>query len=123
MSAKNIGALPIRWLQEWRTGGSIDFRIGRDGDDLVAEWPAFGELRARRLGGTHRFTPCPGVDPARAEKFSTGAVRALLRHLEGRLSLHASAAARDGVAGVFLGPSISGKSTLVADLCRRPGFE
>jgi hypothetical protein len=50
-------------------------------------------------------------------------VEGLLRHLHGKVSLHASSAARDDLAVVVLGESMAGKSTLVAELCARHGFE
>jgi hypothetical protein len=107
----------VRWIREWKGDGLADFRIGRDGEDLVAEWVGTGVLRAKRSGGRSQFTPAPGVDAARVEKFHRGLVRALLRHLEGNITLHASAVAMHGVAVAFAGVSGSGKSTTAADLC------
>jgi hypothetical protein len=64
-----------------------------------------------------RIESIPGVDRDADEKWRTGAVRALVRHLQGHVTLHASAVAIEGVALVFLGDSGAGKSTLAASLC------
>jgi hypothetical protein len=101
----------------------VDFRIGRDGDDLVAEWVGLGTLRAPRSGQSHIFTPSPDAEGASTERVRRTLVEGLLRHLQGKMSLHASAAARGGRAVVILGDSMAGKSTLVADLCARESFE
>jgi hypothetical protein len=112
----------VFWIREWRTGGVVHFRIGRAGADLVAEWVGIAELRARRSGDCARFVFRSDVGEDRANKIRRGAAEALLRHLRGRLSLHASSAARNGHAILFLGDSDSGKSTTVAQLCRGHGF-
>jgi hypothetical protein len=112
----------IRWIREWTTPGFAHFRIGRDGDDLVAEWKGLGTLRAARSGRSHVFTPCPDRGDS-TEGVREAIVQGLLRHLHGKMSLHASAAARGNRAVVILGESMAGKSTLVAELCTRNGFE
>jgi len=112
----------LRWIQEWRTDDFIDLRLGRDGEELVAEWGGLGQLRATRSGDSHRFTAHPDATPRAVEKIIQGPVQALLRHLRGGMSLHASAAARDEAAMVFLGGSTCGKSTFAAELCCREGF-
>jgi hypothetical protein len=56
-------------------------------------------------------------------KVTDGLVPALIRHLDGHLTLHAGAAARHGRSLVLVGNHAAGKSTAVAELCRRPGFE
>jgi hypothetical protein len=111
-----------RWIQEWRTDDFIEFRLGRDDEGLVAEWGGLGQLCATRSGDSHRFTPHPEATARAVEKLMQGPVQALLRHLRGRMSLHASAAARDGAGFLFLGASTSGKSTFAAELCCREGF-
>lgn len=108
---------PVRWLKEWRTGSQVDFRIGRAGEDFIAEWAGLCTVRITRKGVVRRFTPSRGVDAERARRLLEGQVQGLVRHVTGHMSLHASAAARDDAAVVFLGPSASGKSTLVTDLC------
>ncbi len=76
---------------------------------------------AQRTGEAFVFEVSPDCDPAHARKMRQGAVAALLRHLAGGITLHASAVVfgDDGV--LFLGESGSGKSTVAADLCEREG--
>jgi hypothetical protein len=112
----------VRWTREWRTGGILDFRVGRSGQELVAEWPGLCCVRMTRSGAVRHFRPGESVDEERAARLLRGPVQALARHVSGKMSLHASAAALDGAAVAFLGASTCGKSTLVADLCRS-GFE
>ncbi len=113
----------IRWIREWTQPGLIGFRLGRDGDDLVAEWMGIGTLRAPRSGRSHVFTPYPDSGGASMEGIRPTVVEGLLRHLHGKMSLHASAASRGGLAVVLLGDSMAGKSTTVAALCAHEGFE
>jgi hypothetical protein len=113
----------IRWIREWDQPGLIGFRIGRDGEDLIAEWRGLGTLRAARSGRAHAFTPWPNAEGGAGEGIRRTLIEGLLRHLQGKMSLHASAAARGDRAVVFLGDSTAGKSTLAAELCAREGFE
>jgi serine kinase of HPr protein (carbohydrate metabolism regulator) len=100
----------------------LDFRVGRAGNEFVAEWPGLCSVRMSRSGAVRSFLPNEGVDENKAKRLLDGPVRALTRHFSGKISLHASAAARDGAAVVFLGASTCGKSTFAAHLCRS-GFE
>jgi len=105
---------PIRWIQAWPNASNPEFRVGRVGKDLIAEWVGLATLRSDRTGTHSEFRLA-------RDKFHRGQVRALLRHLHGGLTMHASAAAIDDVAIGFLGPSGSGKSSTVAMLCQRHG--
>jgi hypothetical protein len=109
----------VIWLGEARDGEYVALRVGRSGDELIAEWVGIGRLRARRDGSSPRFDPMPGADEAQVEKVRKGAVRLFLRHLEGKIGLHAAAVARDGRAVALVGASGDGKSTLAAALCAR----
>jgi hypothetical protein len=114
----------VRWVRAWPDDDRPEFRIGRIGSDLVAEWPGFASLRTNRSGtqSEHRFID-PSIDPTLAAKFQRGQVAALLRHLRGGLSLHAAAAAKEGEGVVLLGSSQVGKSSTIAGLCRHRGAE
>jgi hypothetical protein len=112
-----------RTLASLDANGRLSFRIAREGDLLVAEWLGVGVLRATENGSWSEFVPAAGIDPRHVQKLRDGAVLALLRHLEGKLSLHASAVAVEGVAIVCIGDPGAGKSTAVADLCLRSGAE
>jgi hypothetical protein len=115
-SATEAGA--VRWTRQWKTGGVLDFRVGRAGEDLVAEWPDLCTVRMTRSGEVRRFTPGASIDAERAKRLLEGPVEALARHVSGKMSLHASAVARADAAVLFLGASTCGKSTLAASLCR-----
>jgi hypothetical protein len=119
----HVASQGVRWVREWRTGEVVTFRVGRAGEDLVAEWTGAAELRASRFGERVSFVPRPEVRSEWADKLRRGQVKGLLRHLDGRLSLHGSGASKDGAAVAFLGDSGSGKSTTVAELCRHHAFE
>ena len=112
----------IRWVREWREPGRSWFRVGREGDWLVAEWEGVGTLRAHVLAcRSPEISPAEGLDPEDEEKWRRGPVRALVRHLAGASSLHASAISVNGRALAFLGESGVGKSTCAADICMRTG--
>jgi hypothetical protein len=122
-SAEGSGG--VRWVREWHGPGRTRFRVGREGRSLIAEWEGLGVLCAAPapLKWEVRVQPLPGVEPSLEEKWRRGPVHALVRHLEGRPTLHASAVSVGGRALAFLGESGAGKSTCAADLCRRLGAE
>lgn len=111
--------MSITWTGYATLGDDVSFRVGRSGDDLVAEWPDVATLRCARDGGRVAFEVCPAVPEVLANKLRRGPVPALLRHLRGELSLHAATAAYEGTAIAFLGNPSAGKSTIVGHLCQR----
>jgi len=115
----------IHWLREAYALGRTWFRVGREGDSLIAEWEELGAVRATLVGDEWdiRVMPRVGLAPPLDEKWRRGLVRAMVRHLEGRPTLHASAVRLEGAAFAFLGDSGAGKSTCAADLCSRLGAE
>jgi hypothetical protein len=112
----------IRWLCETTAEGQTLFRIGRDGSEWIAEFAGVGTLRAGPGGTSSSFEPLRGANPDQVDKVRHGLSLGLLRHLQGKLTLHASSAARHGRAIVCAGNSGSGKSTTIAELCARPGW-
>jgi hypothetical protein len=102
----------IRWTQQTHVAGELVFRLGRDGDALIAEWP--GCLTLRVLGGIATYDIVPGAPQERIDKLKNGAVRAMLRQLDGQTSLHGSAVSTPAGAVVFVGKSGAGKSTFAA---------
>ena len=111
--------MTVDWLAELREDEQILYRLGRDGEVRVAEWP--GLLRMEHgPGGAVAFTELTSTQPARIAKVKNGIARALVRSLSGGLTLHACAVAHDGRALVCTGASGQGKSTLAAALCARP---
>lgn len=113
----------VRWLAEYREEGEVAFRIGRAGEELVAEWVGVVRLTVRRDGSGARFEVAPEAYGPDVEKVRRGSARLLLRHLAGELSLHGAAVGRAGRAVVLLGRSGQGKSTLGAYMCRARGVE
>jgi hypothetical protein len=111
----------VTWITEARGRGEGAFRIGRAGDDLIAEFVGIGVLRASRSGARSVFEPAAGADPVDVAKLRAGIVPALLRHLEQKLTLHGAATAFDGIAIACIGESGAGKSTIAARLCDAGG--
>jgi hypothetical protein len=112
----------IDWFAQLRFEGEVVYRLGRDGSWLVAEWADLASLRCDRTGGSAVFTADPSANPRMVAKVRAGIAEALLRHLQGKLTLHACAVAEERGAIACLGPPGAGKSTAAAELCRRPGF-
>lgn len=106
------------WLATSEEDGITAFRVGRIGDDLIAEWVGVARLIARRDGTHHELVFADHVPAAERRKLERGDVRMLLRQLTGQISLHGSAVSIGGRAVVMLGTSGRGKSTLAAALCR-----
>jgi len=118
-----LGMGTMTWLCEQREGDQLVFRVGRDGDMLVADFVGVGKLHADTRRATHSFEPDPRADPASVAKLVEGPIPALLRHLEGRPALHGAAVALHGRALICVGPGGAGKSTMIAELAMRPAFE
>lgn len=114
--------MTIRWTAVLEEEGDVLFRVGREEDELVAEWPGTLVLRSDLAGARARFEPSSGAAPDAVERLVRGLGAALVRHLHGGISLHASTVAREGLGIALLGPSGAGKSTAAATLCHRRGF-
>mgnify|MGYP001187651837 CR=1 FL=1 len=107
----------VLWLADYSAQGEVMFRIGRRGDEVIAEWCDTARLVARRDGSAARLEAMPGVSEDDLEKIRSGSARLLVRHLEGRLALHGAVVADGDRAVALLGRSGQGKSTLAAALC------
>lgn len=118
-SARSSG---VEWFAELRVEGKVVYRLGRDGARLFAEWADVGALQCDRAGGSAVFTADPSADPKMVTKVRAGIAEALLRHLQGKLTLHGCAVASEQSAIACIGPAGAGKSTAAAELCRRPGL-
>lgn len=108
----------VRWLYQWPRDGIAQFRIGRAGDHAVAEWVGRATLHADMMSGSSNLVPACGSDPTDVADLLRTEVSALLRHLRGEVTMHASCVAYDGGAIAFIGQSGAGKSTIAALLCR-----
>jgi hypothetical protein len=111
----------VRWVQSWTDARGGTFRIGRVGGDLVAEWDGVARLWTDRAGTDVHLELAIAPDSAHAAKLRLGVVAALLRHLKGGVTVHASAVEFEKTGLAFIGESGSGKSTLAAELCEREG--
>lgn len=110
--------MTVRWTGEAVADGTVAFRVGREDASVVAEWTGLATLRSDLEGTSFSFETHPALEPALVDKLRRGTVPALLRHLRGEPSLHASAVEIGGRAVAFLGPPSAGKSTLAAYLSR-----
>jgi hypothetical protein len=111
---------PVTWLHQVREDGAVAYRLGRQGDRVIAEWIGIAQLTGRVDGTDLRFMASPGAPPAALEKLR-GVVHALTADLRGGLGVHASAVALGSRAVLFLGESGAGKSTAAAAMCARSG--
>jgi hypothetical protein len=105
------------WLAQHVENGSVAFRIGRAGDELVAEWVGTLRLVVGEDGRDPRFFVEPTAEPLDVAKIKRGSARLLLRHLEGKIAMHGAAIGDAGRCVILLGRSGQGKSTLAAALC------
>lgn len=110
----------MNWQSIVEENGKIEFRVGRLGDELVAEWCGRATLRAHRRSGESRLDFSGDPDARWRAKLERGLARAMLAQLRGELTLHASALATNNRAALLLGQSGAGKSTLAAILASRP---
>ena len=110
----------VRWTRERTEGGRVVLRFGRSGEDVVSDWVGEGVLRANREGTRGVFTAANGqrFDACRSSELRDGTIAAYMRHLQGKVTLHASCVALGGRAVAFAGNSGAGKSTIAAALCR-----
>lgn len=103
-------------MYTWPADRAPAFRIGRCGEDFVAEWVGSVTLRSNvdgsRVELSRETQDQRSVDCSLDRHFE-----ALLRHLRGEISIHSSSVALDGVAISFLGDSRAGKSTIAYGLC------
>ncbi len=113
----------VKWDREWRSDGFVSHRFGRAGGLVVAEWSGVGRLYASLDGSSHRFEIDAGADSDVARRIQDFIAPSLVRHLQGEISLHASAVAIEGRAIAFVGASGAGKSTIAAALCARSRAE
>jgi hypothetical protein len=113
--------MSVVWLAQTVRDRRPCFRVGREGDRLLAEWPGVGTLTVDRGGEHPHFAAVGPADSPAVRKLQAGAVPALLRHLRGQVTLHASAVAVGDWAAAFVGESGAGKSTLACALSRTTG--
>jgi hypothetical protein len=111
------------WLGEQRIDGRTVARVGRRGNELIAEFGDLGTLIANAIDGSVRFEGSVQADVSVLQKLRASVVQALARHAQGKMTMHASAVGFGSEVVVLVGPSGVGKSTLAAALCRQPNIE
>jgi hypothetical protein len=106
-----------RWLAANSLAGKTIVRVGRRGDELIAEFVGMGRLMTTAGGANAHFEPAEGAPRDTLQKLRASLVEAFVRHAQGKMTLHGGAMSLDSLAVAFVGPSGSGKSTLTAALC------
>jgi len=94
--------------------GSISMLAYRRPSGYLLRFPGSADFDVDREADVVTAVPACDAAPERIEVLFQNQVLPLIASLEGRLVLHASAVALDGVAVAFLGSSGRGKSTLAA---------
>src|SRR5258705_7143373 len=102
------GDLPTIWLGEYRVDGEVVSRIGRRGDELVAEFVSLGKFAASSDGVCTHLEPLPGAPSWAFEKLRASLFEALLRHVRGKITFHGSAVGMGSRAIAFVGPGGAG---------------
>lgn len=108
----------MHWVHIEMSGDQPRYRLGHEGDVVVAEWANVASFRSDR---TPPLIPCRGADPDRLRKVSTGPARMIERALCGLWSLHGAAVSVEGEGHLVIGQSGAGKSTLGVTLVDRFG--
>jgi len=106
------------WLADHRLAGRVVVRVGRKGDELIAEFADVGQLTTSSQGTHARFEAVAGADGVWFEKLDSTLIDAFVRHAQGKVTLHGGAISSGSRALAFVGPSQSGKSTLTAAFCQ-----
>lgn len=114
-------AEPIVWFAEAAVDDVSFARLGRRGEQLIAEWYGVGTLTADRMGTSATFAAIESADPIHRAKIEGGIARLLVRSLRGQIGLHGAAVACRNRALVFLGEAGAGKSTFAAAFLARRG--
>jgi hypothetical protein len=108
------GEASAEWYHEWRDGPAVWARFGAMADGWLVEFPGMATFHI--TGGATRVdvAPAPSVPPFTVTHLLLNQVLPLVLSRRGRLVLHAGAVVIGGDITAFVGPTGSGKSTLVA---------
>ena len=100
-----------RWTFPDGTEWTLFYRLD---SGYMLRFPDLADFEVSRDGRTATALPVPGVSPGTVEHLHLNQVLPLALSRQGRLVLHASAVAFDGIGVAFTGESGRGKSTLAA---------
>jgi len=113
---------PTVWFYQWDDGPVIWARFGEADGGWVVEFPELAEFRIDRSATSVAVNIRSGTPGFTVRHLLLNQILPLMLSRQGRMVLHAGAVAINGVVTAFVGPTRSGKSTLVA-ACARAGAE
>ena len=120
--ADTLAPVIPEWFHQWGEDPELWARFGDTGEEYVVDFPALAEFRisydATRVRGLLR----PDVPEFTGRHLLLNQILPLALSRRGRLVLHAGAVSIRGEVFAFIGPTGSGKSTLVA-ACANAGAE
>jgi len=111
---------PTVWFHQWDDGPEIWARFGEVAGGWVVEFPELAEFRIDASATSVGVATRVGTPAFTVRHLLLNQILPLVLSRQGRMVLHAGAVAIDGEVTAFVGPTGSGKSTLVA-ACARAG--
>jgi hypothetical protein len=120
--ADHLPPVAPEWYHRWGDEQEEWARFGATAEGWVVVFPALAEFRIPLAADAVIVCPGPDVPAHTVVHLLLNQVLPLVLSRSGRLVLHAGAVAIDGRIVAFVGPTGSGKSTLVA-ACARAGAE
>lgn len=113
---------PTVWFYQWDDGPEIWARFGEADGVWVVEFPELAEFRIDPSATSVVVETRAGTPAFTVRHLLLNQIVPLMLSRQGRMVLHAGAVAINGQVTAFVGPTRSGKSTLVA-ACARAGAE
>lgn len=110
------------WFHQWGEDPELWARFGDTGTEYVVDFPALAEFRITQDATLVRGRLHPGVPDFTGRHLLLNQILPLVLSRRGRLVLHAGAVSIRGEVFAFIGPTGSGKSTLVA-ACANAGAD
>jgi hypothetical protein len=117
-----LAPTPTVWFHQWDDGPEIWAKFGEGADGWVVEFPELAEFRISPSATEVRVQTRRATPAFTVRHLLLNQILPLMLSRQGRMVLHAGAVAINGAVTAFVGPTGSGKSTLVA-ACARAGAE
>jgi hypothetical protein len=111
-----------QWFHQWGEDPDLWARFGDTGHEYIVEFPALAEFRISHDATIVRGRLQPDVPEFTGRHLLLNQILPLVLSRRDRLVLHAGAVSIGGEVFAFIGPTGSGKSTLVA-ACANAGAE